>query len=75
MTAPSPAGPVTVNLPANPLTGTSITVKDGNGNAAVNNITIVPNGANTIEGNPSYTVNSNYGHVNLVWDGTKWLIV
>jgi hypothetical protein len=43
-------GAVTVNFPkAFPGVGQCFTVKDAGGNAAVDNITLVPNGADTIE--------------------------
>ena len=61
------AGPVTINLPPSASrNGLELTIKDGGGHAATNVITIVPNGAETIDGiNPAYLIDSNYAGVKL----------
>ena len=61
----------TVNLIASPVTGDSLVIKDGKGDSATNNITIVPN-AGTIDGASSLVLATNYAAVNLCYDGTIW---
>lgn len=55
-------GAVTVNMqPAASRLGSDITVKDDTGNAAANPISVVRNGAETIDGLTTYLIDSNYG--------------
>ena len=66
----------TLNLPANSPIGTNYMIKDSSGNASSNNITIVTQGADTIEGSSTKVISSNYGLVKLIYDGTnKWLTI
>ncbi len=62
-----------VILPTNVL-GEAFIVKDGKGDAATNNITLTPL-SGTIDGSPTYVINTNYGSVSIVGDGTNWLII
>jgi hypothetical protein len=62
-----------LTLPA-PALDIFVRVKD-NGNSEANNITINPNAAETIDGASSYVINSNYGSVVLVSDGTHWFLL
>jgi len=70
---------VQVDLPAG-LNGRSLTIKDGENNASVNNITVQPAGSDAVgtgaAGAP-YTMNTNSAIINLVFDGTlnTWHIV
>jgi len=64
------SGAVTVNLEATPTTGTAVKIKD-KGNALTNNITIDGNG-NTIDGSTQATINTDYGALELVFDGREW---
>lgn len=61
-------GAVAVALPA--LSGVTdgkvIVIMDTGGNASINNITITPNGANTIIGDATYTISGNDESVYLV---------
>jgi hypothetical protein len=66
-------GTVTVNLPSSPNSGRVFSLKDSSGNASINNITIIPS-SGTIDGQPSYVINSNYGGLNLVYNNNQWLI-
>tara|TARA_Y100000034_G_C6887587_1_gene407733 strand:- start:1109 stop:2356 length:1248 start_codon:yes stop_codon:yes gene_type:complete len=74
----SGARTVTLPLVATAGQGKILVIKDGAGNSAAGNITIIPSAASsdTIDGNSTSTVlNSNYGSVSLVSDGgTKWFI-
>jgi hypothetical protein len=61
------AGPLTINLPAaSTRGGLAITVKDVSGNASVNNITVVPTGGETIDGQANIVLRANYGSVTIV---------
>lgn len=66
--------PFSVVLPANPVTGQTFIVKDVSGTAELFPITITAIG-HTIDGSPSATINTNYGSVTLVFNGTDWSIV
>ncbi len=64
----------TINLIASPVTGTTYRIKDNVGSAAANNITITPNAGN-IDGAASYIMSTNYGSVDMVYNGTKWNVL
>lgn len=59
---------------ANPKIGTTYKIKDRVGSAAANNITITPSGK-TIDGSASFIINSNYGSINITYNGTEWSIL
>lgn len=61
-----------VILPVSPV-GTVFIVKDVSGDAVTNPITITA--STTIDGALSATINSNYGAIQLVFNGTEWNIV
>lgn len=66
----------TLNLPA--ATNVMwVNIKDVTGSAASNNITVSPNGSDTIEGvNGDWTINETYAGITLMSDGTAgWWIV
>jgi len=52
--------------------GKVIEVKDEFGSAGVNNITVVTEGAETIDGAVSYIINVNRGAVRFICDGVNW---
>lgn len=60
-----------VSLHAAPQSWVKITIKDGKGDAAANNITITP-AAGTIDGAATYVINANYGVITLIHNGTEW---
>lgn len=47
-------------------------IKDEAGTAGINNITIDPDGTQTINGAATATINTNYGIVRVYSDGTNW---
>jgi hypothetical protein len=61
----------TVTLPASPVTGFELTIKDGKGDAGTNFITITPN-AGTIDGAANIILSTNYASVSLLFDGSNW---
>ena len=65
----------TVTLPENAPAGTTYIVKDVGGAAGSANIAIARSGSDTIDGQTSQTINSNYGAVTLVSNGSNWFIV
>lgn len=64
-------GPVAVTLPAGAAKQIFF-ILDGKGDAATNNITITPNGAETIRGAASLVLDKNYSGVAIVFTGTNW---
>ena len=66
------AGAVTITLPAGTI-GKVYVVKDIDGDATINPITI--NASTTIDGAASATINSPYGSITLIFNGTEWNIV
>lgn len=67
-------GAFTVNLPLSPTVGRLFDIKDGDGNALVNPITIGGNGHN-IDGAVTQTIDINFASVSLIYNGTQWNIV
>jgi len=69
------AGACEITVPTALLTDIFTTVvKDGVGNASVNNITIVGEGGELIDGESSLIINSDYDAVNLYSDTTNLFI-
>jgi hypothetical protein len=66
------AGPASVVLPVSP-TGTVFIVKDIDGDASTNPITITA--STTIDGGASATINAPYGALQFVFNGTEWNII
>jgi len=65
---------ITITLPT-PTNGRSLIIKDINGNCNVNNITIAPHAGEQIEGlSSSYLLQTNFGCIELISDGTNWWI-
>jgi predicted dehydrogenase len=64
---------VTITLPTGIL-GTVYMVKDCSGNANNNNITIQGTGGQLVDGS-SATINSPYGSIQLIFNGSEWSIV
>lgn len=64
----------TITLPA-VAAGRRITIKDSGNNAATRNITVNRGGTSLIDGATSQTINTNYGRLDLVSNGTNWFIL
>lgn len=64
------SGPVTVKLPDTPFNGQFFTIKDINGTAATNNITVTTvSGVLLIDGSTSYIMNVNLQSIQVIFDG------
>lgn len=69
------AGPITLTLTAGSyVTGQSFVIKDQTGNAGANAITIDTDGAETIDGAATATINTNFGSISIYFDGTNYFI-
>tara|TARA_R110002020_G_scaffold179938_3_gene373711 strand:+ start:951 stop:2783 length:1833 start_codon:yes stop_codon:yes gene_type:complete len=70
------AAPVTLTIPlaSTATEGQTFVIKDEGAQAAVNNITIVRSGADTIDGLASVAINSPYGSFSLYTDGSNWFL-
>ncbi len=69
----SSGGTVTLDFPNTPTTYQVWYVKDRTGNASTNNISITTvGGTDTIDGQTTYKIVSNYGAVNLIYNGTNY---
>ena len=67
---------VTLTLPPSPPIGTYYIIKDSSGSAGTNNITVSANTGNTIQGSASTSITTDFGSVQIIYDGTnKWLII
>ena len=64
---------VEVTLPAVSANG-AVVFKDSTGTAGTNAITINRAGTATIDGATSQTIESNFGSLKLICDGTNWFI-
>lgn len=67
------AAPVTITLPTGVL-GTVYVIKDCDGDATTNNITIQGTGGQLVDGSTG-VINIPYGSISLIFNGTEWSIV
>lgn len=66
-------GAITVRLPNGPATGTFYIVKDRSGTSLANPITVTTvGGVVNIDGATSYTINSAYQSINVLFNGTSY---
>jgi hypothetical protein len=69
-------GACTITIPtAQVVAGRILTFKDASNNAVTNNITILSQGGELINGNASYVLNTNYQSVTLYTDGANWFSI
>lgn len=67
--------PITIQLPNAPSTGRVFIIKDRTGNANVNNITVTTvGGAVNIDGAATYTMNTQFAAINVIFSGTAYEI-
>jgi hypothetical protein len=64
----------TANLPSSPNQGDTYMIKDGKGDAHTNNITVTP-ASGTIDGAPTYVMNTNYAAKLVVYNGSEWSVL
>lgn len=65
---------INLSLGATYTPGFIFTIKDLNGDAATNNITVNASGGQMIDGATSYIINTNYGLVSFFWNGISWVV-
>lgn len=68
------SSPITITLPAiNIIKNQSFIIKDESGAAGTNNISVVvADGTTTIDGLTTYPINTNYGSIAVIYDGTNY---
>ncbi len=72
------AGVVTINLPYPwPVAGKELTIKDNDGNAALNNILIDAGVDRAIDGARTKLINTNWGSVKILWNDSRaeWRVI
>lgn len=66
---------ITIELPNAPTTGQSWTIKDRTGSSFTHNITVTTvGGIVLIDGATTYTMNTNYSSINVIFDGTNYQV-
>jgi hypothetical protein len=69
-------GPVTIDLLATAVAGKQVTIKDGTGDAAINNIQVNATGVQDIDGVAGVVLNNNYQSVTFVYRGSNhWSVI
>lgn len=70
------SGSVTLTIATSSLeNGKEIVFKDTTGSSSTNNIIVDTEGSETIDGQTSFTIASNYTSISLISDGTNWFII
>jgi len=67
--------PCTIKLPINTAQGRNIVIKDVSGSAAINNITILPQGTDLIDGKTSYLIQNNYESLSFIYTSSGWSVI
>jgi hypothetical protein len=68
-------GAITIQLPNAPTTGRVFVIKDRTGSSLGNPITVTTvGGVVNIDGNPTYTMNSAFQAISLIFDGTTYQV-
>jgi len=70
----SSAGAVAITLPAG-ASKQIFCIVDGTGDAEANNITVTPNGSETINGAATYVLGSDRAGIIIAYSGTEWIIL
>lgn len=71
----SSGGAITVQLPNAPATGRTYAIKDINGTAAANNITVTTvGGVVLIDAAATFVINTAYQSIQVLFNGTKYLV-
>lgn len=66
-------GTLTIELENAPSTGRVVKIKDAGGDAATNNISVTTaGGVVTIDGSTTYTMNTNYQAISVLFNGTSY---
>lgn len=66
---------ITIQLPNAPVTGRTWTIKDATGNAATNNITVTTiGGVVLLDGSATFVMNTAFESVDVLFNGTSYLI-
>lgn len=60
--------PTNVYLPSSPLTNNPLVIKDGKGDASVNNITVI----GTVDGTVNPIIGADYADVGIIYSGARW---
>jgi hypothetical protein len=68
------SGNVTINLPTG-VDQKGLIIKDENGSANSNPITLVPNGSQTIDGQSSVSINNSHGAATLWFHSGVWHVI
>lgn len=55
--------------------GKELIIKDSTGSSATNSIVVQTEGSETIDGQSSFTISSNYTSITIVSDGSNWFII
>lgn len=67
--------PTVVNMPNTSILGQEVIIKDGKGDALINNINIVAQSGSLIDGLTSIVLSQNYQSFTLLFDGSNWNII
>lgn len=55
--------------------GKEVIIKDSTGSSSINSITVNTEGSETIDGQASFTISSNYTSISIISDGSDWFII
>lgn len=66
--------PATIVLPPTPAAGDRVFVKDTDGGAASNTITVISANSTTIDDHPNFLLDYAYAQARFSWSGTEWSV-